>query len=262
MLPDFAVPDILVLAYHAVSSRWRSEFAVDPGTLERQLRELLGRGYRPARFTDAVTQPTARRTLAVTFDDAYRSVHALAFPVMRRLGVPGTVFVPTDFAGTDRPMAWPGIDHWLGTEHERELVPMDGDELRELDATGWEIGSHTRSHPQLMDLSDELLRAELVESRAWCEALLAKPCCSLAYPYGDTDSRVIAAARRAGYEAACTLHRRFRAPDGLAWPRIEPAGTGALLQLKLHPVTRRLRASQVAWAPVTAFRYLQAVSRR
>ena len=52
-------------------------------------------------------------------------------------------------------MAWPGIDQWLGGPHEAELMPMSWDELRRLAEAGWEIGSHSRTHPMLTQLDDQ-----------------------------------------------------------------------------------------------------------
>ena len=105
---------------------------------------MLARGYRGATFHDAVHAPPAPKTFAVTFDDAYRSVIELGFPILSRLGVPGTVFVPTSFTGSEEPMSWPGIDHWLGGPHESELVPMSWEELDE--ACGGRVGDR-RAHP-------------------------------------------------------------------------------------------------------------------
>ena len=87
---------------------------------------LLSRGYRATTFTRAVLDPPSLRTLAVTFDDAYRSVLELARPVLDELGVVASVYVPTDFAGQATPMTWPGIDMWLGGPHEHELLRSAG----------------------------------------------------------------------------------------------------------------------------------------
>jgi peptidoglycan/xylan/chitin deacetylase (PgdA/CDA1 family) len=188
--------------------------------LESQLRRLVSRGYRGATFADALEAPTGRKVLAVTFDDAYRSVLDLAFPVLDRLGLPATVFVPTGFAGTEKPMSWPGIDQWLGGAYEDELVPMSWEELRRLRAAGWEVGSHTVSHPRLTDLDDQSLGAELLRSRRDCEERLGERCRSIAYPYGDVDARVTAAARRAGYGFGAALPPAFHPPRPLEWPRV------------------------------------------
>lgn len=240
--------DVLVLCYHAVSEEWPAGLSVTPERLERQLAGLLARGYKGATFRDAVLGPTSSRTLAVTFDDAYRSVGKLAGPILRALRIPGTVFVPTAYAGSERPMAWPGIDHWVGGPHEDELVPMSWEELGRLSDDGWEIGSHTRTHPRLPQIDQAALREELAGSRAECEAQLSAPCTSLAYPYGDHDATVVEAAGAAGYTAAGALGGRVRSVSAMQWPRagIYHADGDLRFRLKASRSVRRLRASR-AW---------------
>jgi peptidoglycan/xylan/chitin deacetylase (PgdA/CDA1 family) len=211
------MPDVLVLCYHAVSDDWPSPLAVSPDQLERQLGLLIRRGYRGETFERAVTAASASRTLAVTFDDGYRSVFSHARPILDRLGLPGTVFVPTDLVGRDAPLSWPGIDHWIGGPHEDELLGMSWDELAALRASGWEIGSHTCSHPRLSRLDDAELRRELQASRRVCEARLGA-CHSLALPYGDGDARLLPAAAAAGYAAVAGLPSGRAASFG--WPRV------------------------------------------
>jgi peptidoglycan/xylan/chitin deacetylase (PgdA/CDA1 family) len=247
----------IVLCYHAVSESWSAPLSVTPHELERHIRLLIARGYRSETFTQAILAPPAARTVAVTFDDAYRSVFELAFPILSRCGLRGTVFVPTAFAGSGSPMAWPGIDHWLGGPHEADLLPMSWDQLRRLAEAGWEIGSHTRTHPRLTQLDDESVAHELADSRRECEEGLGRPCRSLAYPYGDHDQRVVQAAREAGYAAACTLPGRWHPPDPHCWPRIGVyyPDHGVRFRLKISPVLRRLRAGR-------AFGYLNALRSR
>ena len=234
--------DVLVLCYHAVSEAWDSELAVTPRQLERQLSLLLRRGYRGATFSEAVLRPPADKTVAVTFDDAFRSVHELGLPVLERLGVPATVFAPTAFVGRERPMRWPGIDHWSEQVHRAELLCMSWEQLRDLTARGWEVGSHTRSHPRLPDIGDEALAAELQDSKERLEAGLEEPCTSLAYPYGASDERVVAAAQRAGYATAATLTRFPHPPEPLRWPRVGvyPQNPRWLFRVKVSPPLRRL----------------------
>jgi len=227
------VSDVLVLCYHAVSPTWEAPLSVTPERFQHQLETLLRRGYRGATFRDAVTRPPHRRTVAITFDDAYRSVLALAFPILDRLGLPATVFVPTSFAGASAPMAWPGIDHWSGGDHERELLPLGWPELRGLSERGWEIGSHTVSHPRLTQLDDRDLAAELGESKQACEEALGAPCGSIAYPYGDVDERVVRAARAAGYSHGAALPPVLHAPRPLEWPRTGIYHTDAAWRFRL-----------------------------
>jgi peptidoglycan/xylan/chitin deacetylase (PgdA/CDA1 family) len=213
------VGDVLILCYHAVSPDWGADLSATPEQLEEQLAHLRSRGYLGATFTQAVEAPPAERTLAVTFDDAYLSVFKLARPILAAAGVPGTLFVPTSFPDSHEPMAWPGIDHWLATPHRAELLPISWDQAGTLRDEGWEIGSHTRTHPHLTRLPDPALGEELTASREAIEQRLGGPCRSIAYPYGDVDQRVLAAAERAGYTTGAGLAGHFNRPRPLPWPR-------------------------------------------
>ena len=240
------MPDVLVLCYHAVSERFPAALSVTPEAFERQLHLLARAGYRGATFEDAV-KARSGRTVAITFDDAYLSVLTLGKPLLDAVGFPATVYAPTAYLDTpDRPLRWDGIEQWHGGEHEQELLPMSWDQLGELAETGWEIGSHTRTHPHLTQVGDDALREELVRSREEVESRLGR-CTTLAYPYGDHDERVVAAAGAAGYAAAGTLPARLHAERPLAWPRvgIYHADDERRFRLKVSRTLRRVRASRL-----------------
>jgi peptidoglycan/xylan/chitin deacetylase (PgdA/CDA1 family) len=236
------VRDVLVLCYHGISETWPAETSVRPQDFERQLRFLVERGYRGATLSEALTAPT-ERALAVTFDDAHRSVLDLAAPIMAPLGLPGTVYVPTAYPDSGRPMAWDGYDRWMGTEHEPELGCLGWEELRGLAARGWEVGSHTRSHPRLSTLSEEEIAAELRDSRRECEESMGTACLSVAYPYSDYDPRVVRLAAEAGYRFGATVPRGPRAPLPLEWPRVGVYNGESARRVGLRARGRRLRAS-------------------
>jgi peptidoglycan/xylan/chitin deacetylase (PgdA/CDA1 family) len=244
------VPLPLVLCYHAISESWPADLSTTPALFEAQLGLLLGRGYRPVTFEQAVSAPPGSHTFAVTFDDAYCSVLERAQPIMERMGVPGTVFVPTDFAGGPRPMTWQGIDHWLGGPHEPELRCLGWDDLRGLARSGWEVGSHTCSHPHLTELDDATLARELSESRTAVEDGMGQPCRSIAYPYGDVDDRVIKAAGSAGYELGASLPSWLGSAAPLDWPRVGVYHGDDMFRfkLKVSPLLLRVRGSRAAVA--------------
>lgn len=120
----------------------------------------------------------------ITFDDGSRSQLERGYPVLESLGVPGVLFFVTGRAGR----------RFAG---ERLLRAA---ELRELASAGWEIGSHTVSHPRLAKdgetrLSPEALTSELADSRRWLRDL-GFPARSFAYPYGRYNAEVERAAAR------------------------------------------------------------------
>ena len=73
----------------------------------------------------------------------------------------------------------------------------------------------------------------------------AQPCRTIAYPFGEADERVIAAAGAAGYDAACGLPTSFRRASALAWPRtgVWHSDGPASFRLKVARPVRLLQAS-------------------
>jgi peptidoglycan/xylan/chitin deacetylase (PgdA/CDA1 family) len=251
--------DLLILCYHAVSEDWPTEFAVSPRRLRSQVRFLIRRGYRPATLAAALRQAPGGKTLVVTFDDAYASVLRKGFPVLAELGVPATVFVPTAYVAGDEALEWASMEQWAGTAFADELRCMSWSDLRSLAGAGWEIGSHTSTHPKLTELDDAALDLELTSSRALCEAEIEQPCETLAYPFSAHDLRVMKRARAAGYEAAVILDNNLAIPPrslvrpgeraemfGLLREGVYRRDGWARMLAKSSPLARRSRASRLA----------------
>jgi peptidoglycan/xylan/chitin deacetylase (PgdA/CDA1 family) len=251
------VIDLIVLCYHAVAQEWEADLAVSPAQFEAQVRFLVERGYRGATFHDAVTAPRSRRTVAITFDDGFCSVAERAFPILASYELPATIFVVTDFVGGTSPLAWSGIDHWRSGRFRSELAPVSWAQLRQLVDAGWEVGSHTCTHPRLTQCGEDQLVRELRDSKESCEQELGITCRSLAYPYGDVDFRVERAASEVGYATAGGLPGRWRGASLLTWPRVGVwhGETLGRFRLKASPAFRRAQTS-TAWAAVEAGRRL------
>jgi peptidoglycan/xylan/chitin deacetylase (PgdA/CDA1 family) len=196
----------LVLCYHAASETWSDDLSISAEAIERQITDLVRRGYRGATAGDVVLGRS--RDLHVTFDDAYPSVLTVV-PALLRLGVPATMFACTGYAEEGRPLDVPEVAERLAAA-PGEMRTMDWDALRDLADRGVEVGSHTVTHPHLPRLDDAELERELVDSRLQLEERLGRPCRFVAYPFGDQDDRVREAARRAGYEAAFGLAANAR----------------------------------------------------
>ncbi len=235
----------VILCYHAVSETWRDPLSVTPQQLEAQVERYTGRGYVGLTFVEAERRRQAgtlpKKTLVVTFDDAFRSILA-ARPCLDRLGVPATVFVVGEFVAGDRLLEWPGIDHLLTGEHHDELTCLTEAELHGLQDAGWEIAAHTMTHPDLTSLDPASCLAELTASRALVAERFGS-CETIAYPYGRANADVVAAAERAGYLAGCTLTISLRADEPLLRPRVAMSGTDTPVRalLKTSPGALWLR---------------------
>ncbi len=124
----------------------------------------------------------------LTFDDGAKSVYQYGYPIMSPAGINGTVFAVTDSIG--------------GYFEGRQM--MNAAELRDLQANGWEIGSHSKSHADFLSLPLEQAMSELAASKAALQAN-GIDATSFAYPWGRYDQADVAAAaevydqQRGGY---------------------------------------------------------------
>jgi peptidoglycan/xylan/chitin deacetylase (PgdA/CDA1 family) len=94
----------IILRYHAITDGGDVPYAAPDiclpvGALRLQM-AFARRAYRPVRFDELVDAlhaggPLPAHALAVTFDDGYADNHRLAFPVLRALDVPATIYVAT-----------------------------------------------------------------------------------------------------------------------------------------------------------------------
>lgn len=124
------------------------------------------------------------RTVAITIDDAYLSVFTEAWPRLRARGFPFTVFVATDPVDSGHPnyMSW--------------------DQLRELQASGIDIGSQTKTHPHMHQIDLAKIDEELSSSNEQFLNELGLRPTLFAYPYGEYNLAVIERVKAAGFTAA------------------------------------------------------------
>jgi peptidoglycan/xylan/chitin deacetylase (PgdA/CDA1 family) len=182
---DVQVP---ILMYHHIAvSPIGSRYYVPPDKFESELKLLHDWGYQTITTTQLVEAITdgallPPRPLILTFDDANEDNYTNAFPIMERYGFKGVLYVPYDYIGTHGYLSVANIE--------------------EMAAAGWEVGSHTLSHPaNFLALDSEGLRAEIVDSREQLQALLDLPILTFAYPFGETTESAVDYVHFAGYIA-------------------------------------------------------------
>lgn len=180
---------------------------VTPGQFERQIGRALDLGYSFQPLSRALQGETPEeKSLVLTFDDAYDSVHRHAFSLLQRLGISATVFVVAGYVGR--------LDTWDVNFANICFRHMDWGQLKELADAGWEIGSHTMTHRDLTRLTSEDLKREISESKVLLESKLAKSVEIVSYPFGNTNSAVVEACLRVGYRHGVVMGRRYAMVDG------------------------------------------------
>jgi peptidoglycan/xylan/chitin deacetylase (PgdA/CDA1 family) len=139
-----------------------------------------------AAFENGDTLPD--RTIAITIDDAFRSIYDVAWPKFREAGFPFTVFVATDL-----------VDRGHGNY-------MSWDQLRELQKAGVTIGNHSASHPHLPDRDMATVRREIVDAQARLTVELGVAPRLFAYPYGESSREIAELVTELGFTAAFGQH--------------------------------------------------------
>lgn len=189
-----------VLMYHVIADPPASapypELFVRPADFAAQMTWLERRGYRAVTLRavwdawhgDGVLPA---RPVVITFDDGYLSVGQRALPELRARG-------------------WAGVLNLTVRHLDQELRPAW---IRKLIAAGWEIDSHTITHPDLRSLDDRRLRAEVQGSRAILRRRFGVPVDFFCYPSGRYDARVVASVRAAGYLGATTTEEGLARAD-------------------------------------------------
>lgn len=187
----------LILCYHrfCASVNGASEFVIAERMFRRQMERLVALGFRflvAAEWAQAVrsASPVPGRTAVVTIDDGDASAHSIAFPVLRGLGIPATVFAVRDWIGQ------PGC--------------IDLHQIETLRANGWEIGAHSLTHPHLSQLSEVEQWREIETLRS---GIGGEVPVTFAYPYGDHGPTARRMTSEAGYLAAFGVHRDVAFPD-------------------------------------------------
>lgn len=126
---------LLIVSYHRVVEDLTGELQrsipgllISQETFRRHLEEAAAAGYEFATIGDAVDvmagRKVAKRDLCVvTFDDGYRDVYRFAYPLLKRMGVPAIVYLPTDFVGTKRRFNHDRLFHLMRVAQKRRLRP-------------------------------------------------------------------------------------------------------------------------------------------
>lgn len=138
----------------------------------------------------------------LTFDDGYEDNYTNALPLLRQYGFTAWIFVLPPLVERQAALSWPEVADDAAAYPE-VMRSLSWKMIEEMAEAGFEIGSHGLRHPHLPQLGDDELTEELWQSRTEIKDRLGR-CDSFAYPFGEWDDRVEAAAARAGYSFAFT----------------------------------------------------------
>ncbi len=120
-------PFSFVVFYHRVvpdGSASGTEFDIEKGisasAFELQMR-FLRRHFKPVKASRIQSELGPEIGFAVTLDDGYEDNYRIAAPILKKLGIPATFYVVSDFVGTDRLFWWEQIADLMRRSTRPEL---------------------------------------------------------------------------------------------------------------------------------------------
>jgi len=174
LLESMAGPRILI--YHQVGSGLGRQMEVTVPAFSSQM-TWLAENRQVVSLERAIERWGADESdqlVALTFDDGFLDTYTTAYPMLSELGFPFTLYLTTDPIETGLPFsAVPGAE------------PLRWEQVSEMMGSGLlTVGSHTHTHPDLRDLTPDLVRSELEVSDRIIESRLGVKPAHFAYPYG------------------------------------------------------------------------------
>lgn len=192
---------IPILTYHRFAEDCNSPLCMPTRTFELQMRYLKENGYHVIASEELLAfleyrQGLPQRSVLIAMDDGYRSIYNIAYPILNKYGFTATLFIYTNFVGASS-------------------MAITWDQLKEMRAAGFAIGSHTMDHSDLSKPKEgeteigfmTRIKEELHGSKKIIDRKLGQDTHFLAYPFGYYNQRSIKVARDAGYKMAMSVKR-------------------------------------------------------
>lgn len=181
---------VMVLNYHKVVDEHMS-LSVPLADFEQHMKWLQEYGYTSITPEDLYEfivngRELPEKPVLITFDDGYKDNYTNAYPIMKKYGFKGTIFVVTGFLGV--------YDNYLTWEQAKELTD-----------NGFSIESHTHNHKSMTEASDDDISRELAKSRDTIKEKLGVEADFIAYPTGTYNLHIAELVKEAGYKGAFTI---------------------------------------------------------
>jgi peptidoglycan/xylan/chitin deacetylase (PgdA/CDA1 family) len=187
-----------ILLYHRIAepplpNSIAAQYYTPPVDFQWQMQALKDWGYTTIPISLLVTAiikgaPLPPRPVVISFDDGYESVYKNAYPTMQAQEFTGVLYL---------------VGNYIGAQDY-----MDINQIQEMTGNGWEIGSHSMTHPDLRTDHDQIT-FEGGQSKGLLSSEIGVKVQTFAYPFGGSDSFVFNKIAEYGYIAAVGLGTQF-----------------------------------------------------
>lgn len=172
---------LTIIYYHEVVSTGEgfSYQKIEKDKFEKEMEYIQKKGYKTLFFSE-LEEPLPEKAIIVSFDDGFRSVYENAYPIMKKHGIKGNVYLPTKYIGNDSKfMSW-------------EMIS----ELHESDM--FEFAGHTHNHVDIRTLTRKEFAEEIEKSNMLMKEKLGYIPKAFCMPFGVFDKKSINLLREFG----------------------------------------------------------------
>ncbi len=202
----------ILLYYRIAESDPPSRYSVSPNEFREQMKYLREQGYNAITISEFVLVlinggALPAKPVVISFDDCDDSIYEQAFPILQEMGFVGVLYLTGNRLHSD------GF--------------LSPEQISEMTALGWQVGSQGMTHQDLTTLPDENLRVELLQSRLDLEEALEVRVTTFAYPFGSMNGGIADKLAEFGYYSAVGLGESSKHTWGTIYylSRIEVQGT-------------------------------------
>ena len=195
-----------VLMYHSIGRPLDKRFrpwVVSPSLLGEHLAALVESGYELVGLTEWASQKEGHKYAVLTFDDGYADFMENALAILTAYRARATAYVVTAYVGDKA--------SWLPFDYERNRPLMSWEDLRIIEDSGVEVGSHGHRHIELDTVSSRIAKDDVLQSLAMLRQNGFSPQ-SFCYPFGYASRKTRDIVARAGFSTSCIVGRGLAKP--------------------------------------------------
>lgn len=193
---------ICILVYHCIGYEKNNTLMIPKQQFRQQMKYIKDNGYSTITLDEfskfmLENKPIPKKSVIITFDDGYVDNYQYAYPILKEFNLKATVFA-------------------IPNTIDKNKNYMTLTQLKELQANGIDIESHTFDHEKLTTLSYEKQLTTFKNSKKTLENILDKKVNYITYPYAKYNNDTIKAAMNSGYVMGFILGGKVaRKNDGI-----------------------------------------------